>query len=102
MKEVVDIWLSAYGSIAGDIFLQELCDGGIWLAGGTANKHLNGFRSETFLKAFKEKGRFSQLIEKQPIMALIDPEAGLFGAACKAHLLSNKNHVECENYLTNK
>ena len=31
-----------------------------------------------------------------PVMALIDSEAGLFGAACKAHLMANSNSTEIE------
>ncbi len=87
MKEVVDMWLSAYGSFAGDLALHELCSAGLWIGGGTAIKHLENLRSGIFLKALRNKGRFSNYLEKLPIMALIDPESGLFGAACKAHLM---------------
>ncbi len=87
MNEVLEIWLSAYASVAGDLALKELCDE-LWIAGGTAAKHLGGLQSETFLKALKNKGRFSSYLENLPIMALVDPEAGLFGAACKAHQLA--------------
>ena len=91
MKQVLGIWLSAYGSAAGDLALHELCSAGLWIGGGTAIKHLESFRSEIFLKAFKNKGRFSEYLEKLPIMVLVDPESGLFGAACKAHLMVESN-----------
>ncbi|WP_269622823.1 glucokinase [Prochlorococcus marinus] len=90
MKEVLEIWLSAYGSAVGDLALHELSSSGIWISGGTAAKHLTGFQSEIFLKALKNKGRFTNFLEKIPIMALIDPDAGLFGAACKAHLTAKR------------
>ena len=91
MKQVLRIWLSAYGSAAGDLALHDLCSAGLWIGGGTAVKHLENFRSEIFLKAFKNKGRFSDYLEKLPIMVLVDPESGLFGAACKAHLMVDSN-----------
>ena len=40
MIEVERIWLDAYASLLGDIALQELCFGGLWISGGTASKHL--------------------------------------------------------------
>tara|TARA_Y100001968_G_scaffold3728_1_gene3274 strand:- start:27045 stop:28094 length:1050 start_codon:yes stop_codon:yes gene_type:complete len=90
MQEVLQIWLSAYGSAAGDIALQELCYGGLWIAGGTAPKQLKGIKSVTFLEAFKNKGRFRNFIETLNVKALIDPEAGLFSAGCRSYLLASE------------
>ena len=87
MKDALNLWLSAYGSVAGDLALQELCKGGLWIGGGTATKHLQGISSKPFLKAMKRKGRFEQFLEELPVMALIDEEASLFSAACRARLL---------------
>ncbi len=91
MKEVLEIWLSAYGSAAGDLALQELCIGGLWIGGGTASKQINGLRSKTFLQAFSNKGRFSSFLKELPVIALIDPEAGLFSAACRARALAESS-----------
>ncbi len=85
MKKAVNMWLSAYGSAAGDMALQNLCSAGLWLCGGTAKKHLGGLKSEVFLRALHNKGRFRSFLEEIPITALVDPEVGLFSAACKAH-----------------
>ena len=38
MIEVERIWLGAYASLLGDVALQELCFGGLWISGGTASK----------------------------------------------------------------
>jgi len=43
MIEVERIWLSAYASLLGDVALQELCFGGLWISGGTASKHFKNF-----------------------------------------------------------
>ncbi len=70
--------------------LQELCQGGLWIAGGTTPKQLQGIRSATFLDSMKRKGRFRKYLEDLPVMALIDPEAGLFSAACRARMLAKE------------
>jgi len=83
------LWLGAYGSAAGDLALQCLCRGGLWVGGGTAAKLLHHLRSPTFLTPFSAKGRLSPLLESIPLMALVDPGAGLFSAACRARMLEN-------------
>ena len=88
MKRALEIWLEAYGSAAGDLALQELCTGGLWVGGGTASKQLAGLQSATFLNALRNKGRFQNLVSSLSITALIDPEAGLFSAACRARMLA--------------
>ena len=91
MTEALQIWLSAYGSAAGDLALQELCSSGLWIAGGTAAKNLNGINSSTFLNAFCNKGRFQTYLEKMPLIVLKDPECTLFSSACRAHLIAKSN-----------
>ena len=88
MQRALQLWLEAYGSAAGDLALQELCTGGLWVGGGTASKQLKGLRSESFLNAMRDKGRFRELIEGLRVTAVIDPDAGLFSAACRAQMLA--------------
>ena len=88
MQRALQLWLEAYGSAAGDLALQELCTGGLWVGGGTASKQLKGLRSESFLNAMRDKGRFRELIEGLQVTAVIDPDAGLFSAACRAQMLA--------------
>ena len=86
-QRAVDLWLGAYGAVTGDLALTTLCRGGIWLAGGTAAKQLEGLRSPAFLDAFLAKGRLRTVLEPIPIQAITDPEIGVFCAACRAHTL---------------
>jgi glucokinase len=88
MQRALQLWLEAYGSAAGDLALQELCTGGLWVGGGTAAKQLKGLRSANFLNPMRDKGRFSALIEGLQVTAVIDPDAGLFSAACRAKMLA--------------
>ena len=91
MTRALQIWLSAYGSAAGDLAVHELCTGGLWIGGGTASKQLPGLQSETFLNAMREKGRFKRLISQIKVTAVVDPEAGLFSAACRARTLAESS-----------
>ena len=88
MQRALQLWLEAYGSAAGDLALQELCTGGLWVGGGTASKQLKGLQSPNFLEAMRNKGRFRELIEGLQVTAVIDPNAGLFSAACRARMLA--------------
>ena len=86
-RTALELWLGAYGSVAGDLALQSLCLGGLWVGGGTAGKLLAELGSPAFLEPFLAKGRLSTVVEQIPLMALTDPEAGLFSAACRARML---------------
>ncbi len=85
--EARELWLGAYGAVTGDLALTSLCKGGIWLAGGTASKQLDGLRSPAFMEAFLAKGRLRPVLEPIPIQAIVDPAVGVFSAACRARLL---------------
>jgi len=87
MIEVERIWLGAYASLLGDVALQELCFGGLWISGGTASKHFKNFKSDLFLKQFFDKGRLKDILKAIPIKIILDEEFGLFSAACRAKML---------------
>ena len=91
MSEALELWLNAYGSAAGDLALQELCSSGLWIAGGTAVKNLNGINSSNFLNAFSNKGRFQSYLKEIQLIVLKDPEATLFSSACRARLSAESN-----------
>ena len=85
------LWLSAYGAAAGDLALQELCTGGLWIGGGTAEKNQAGLKSIHFLNSLRQKGRFKPFLEGLTVRAVIDPGAGLFSAACRARELAESS-----------
>jgi len=87
MIEVERIWLGAYASLLGDVALQELCFGGLWISGGTAPKHFKNFKSDLFMKQFFDKGRLKDILKTIPLKVILDEEFGLFSAACRAKML---------------
>lgn len=86
-RDARHLWLGAYGAVTGDLALSCLCKGGIWLAGGTAAKQLEGLRSPAFLDPFLAKGRLRPVLDPMPIQAITDPAVGVFSAACRARML---------------
>ena len=87
MIEVEKMWLGAYASLLGDVALQELCFGGLWISGGTAPKHFKNFKSDLFMKQFFDKGRLKDILKTIPLKVILDEEFGLFSAACRAKML---------------
>ncbi len=88
MIEIKNIWLKAYASLLGDVALQELCFGGLWISGGTAPKHFKNIKSDLFMKQFLDKGRLKDILKTIPVYVILDEEFGLFSAACRAKILS--------------
>ena len=86
-SQALELWLSAYGSVTGDLALAALSRGGVWLAGGTAAKLLEPLRRGGFTTAFLNKGRLAAVLEAMPITAITDPAVGSFSAACRARML---------------
>ena len=71
--------LSAYGSEAGSAALKWIPTGGLYLTGGITPKmidYIKGDNSE-FMKAYKDKGRVSQLLDRIPLFAVMEEDLGL-------------------------
>jgi glucokinase len=77
----VDLFASIYGAEAGNLALKTLATGGVFVAGGIAASMLPLLEKGPFLKSFREKGRFSSLMEKIPVAVVLDSSIGLAGSA---------------------
>ncbi len=82
--KTVDLFLSIYGSVAGDFALTAFATGGVYLAGGIPPKLREELRGGLFLEAFRNKGRFKGFLEKIPVRVVLNERAALLGAACRA------------------
>ncbi len=80
----VDLFVSMYGSAAGDLALVAKATGGVYVGGGIAPRILPRLRSGEFVRAFRAKGRLSPLLEKIPIRVVLEPRTALLGAAACA------------------
>ena len=79
--ETVRIFCSLYGAEAGNLALQYLATGGVYLGGGIAPAILPALRRGEFLAAFRDKGRMGNLLSRVPVVVILDPTAPLLGAA---------------------
>lgn len=80
----LDLWVSLYGSEAGNLALKTLARGGVWVAGGIAVKIRKKMEDGTFFRAFCEKEKFSALLAQIPIQMVLNEEAPLIGAMSQA------------------
>ncbi len=84
----VDLFVSLYGAEAGNLALKTLATGGVFVAGGIAASMLARIEGGAFLRSFRDKGRFSTLMEKIPVAVVLDSSIGLAGSAYHALHLS--------------
>ena len=83
-QKALDMLVSVYGAEAGNLALKVLSVGGLYVGGGIAPKILEKLKDGTFLKAFVDKGRLSQLLINMPVRIILDSRAALMGAAAYA------------------
>ena len=79
--KAMDMFVSAYGAEAGNLALKVLSVGGLYIGGGIAPRILEKLKDGTFIKAFTDKGRLSQLLINMPVRVILDSRAALLGAA---------------------
>lgn len=83
-KQTLELWLAAFGGFAGDLALNWLARGGVYLAGGIAAKLMPQTDISPFLFAFNAKREHRQLAEAMPINLVSDERLGLLGALALA------------------
>ncbi|MGA1622648.1 MAG: glucokinase [Synechocystis sp.] len=86
-ERALNLFVSAYGSEAGNLALKLLPYGGLYIAGGIAAKILPLLDRYQFLNAFQHKGRMRPLMQRIPIAVIMNPKVGLMGAAIHANQL---------------
>lgn len=86
-SQAMQIFLTIYGQVAGDLALASLPRAGVYIAGGIAPRILLLFRDGTFLRAFKDKGRMGRLLQSMPVHLITNLKVGLQGAALVASRL---------------
>jgi len=80
-ERTLDMFVSAYGAEAGNLALKLLSIGGLYIGGGIAPRILEKLKDGTFMKAFTDKGRLSQLLVNMPVRVILESRAALLGAA---------------------
>ena len=83
-EKAMDMFVSAYGAEAGNLALKILSVGGLYVGGGIAPRILEKLKDGTFIKAFTDKGRLSQLLVNMPVRVILESRTALMGAAAYA------------------
>jgi glucokinase len=82
-RATVAMFVSILAGEAGNLALKVFAAGGIYVAGGIAQATLSLLREPAFMRAFTNKGRLSELMQKIPVRAILT-NAALLGAATYA------------------
>lgn len=80
----LDIFIKIYGSVLGNAALMTLPYGGLYIAGGIAEKLIKQLRRPIFMDALHQKGRMSPILKKIPVYVVLNSLVGLYGARCCA------------------
>jgi glucokinase len=79
--EALDMFVDAYGAEAGNMALRAVATGGVFIGGGIAPKILPALTTGAFMRAFSEKPPLDAMLKAMPVKVILNPEAGLLGAA---------------------
>ena len=88
--EALNMFVSILGAVSANLALTGMTTGGIYLGGGIPPKILSVLKEGPFMKAFTNKGRFKDLLEKIPVRVILNDRTALLGAAFCALELERK------------
>jgi glucokinase len=87
--EALKIFSSILGAVSGNLALTGMTTGGVYLGGGIPPKILPILKKDRFMKSFRSKGRFSDMLEKIPVKVILNDRTALMGAAAHAFKMLN-------------
>ena len=89
--EALELFVEAYGAEAGNLALRSVATAGIYVGGGIAPKILPALQSGLFIEAFRDKSPLGDLLRTIPVSVILNPAAGLLGAAvCAEQMLESQ------------
>ena len=83
-RHTLDVFVDGLGAAAGDLALEVLASGGVYVGGGIAPRIVAHLRKGAFLRAFRDKGRMAGYIARVPLHVIVNPHVALLGAAAVA------------------
>jgi glucokinase len=85
--EALEMFVEAYGAEAGNLALRSVATAGLYVGGGIAPKILPALERGAFLSAFQDKEPLVDMLRMMPVAVILNPGAGLLGAAVRASTL---------------
>ena len=86
--ETLQMFVDAYGAEAGNLALRCMATAGVYIGGGIAPKILPAITDGRFMAAFLDKAPMTDLLRTFPVRVIVNPAAGLIGAAVAAEELA--------------
>ncbi len=80
-RTTLNMFVSILGAEAGNLALKIMASGGVYLGGGIPPRILAVLQKGLFMKAFRQKGRMSGLMNEFPVHVIMNSRAALMGAA---------------------
>ena len=84
-EETLALFVGAYGAEAGNLALRTVATAGVYVGGGIAPKILPALQDGAFIDAFRAKDPMADFVATFPVAVILNPEAGLLGAAVHAN-----------------
>jgi glucokinase len=80
-RAALTMFCAIFGAVAGDLALAHGARGGVYIAGGIAEKIETFLEQSPFRARFEDKGRLSPLVKAIPTKLIVNPDVALLGAA---------------------
>jgi glucokinase len=87
--EALNLFVSVYGAEAGNLALKAKALGGVYIGGGIAPKILSKLKDGAFMRAFVDKGRYTDFVSLIPVKVVLNEQTALQGAAYYGVFCSN-------------
>ena len=75
------MFCAVFGAVAGDLALAHGARGGVYIAGGIAQKIEKFLVESAFRQRFEDKGRLSPFVKAIPTKLIVNPDVAMLGAA---------------------
>jgi glucokinase len=91
--EALEMFVDAYGAVAGNLALIGVTTGGMFIGGGIAPRILPALTNGRLITAFSDKAPMHSLLRAVPVSVILNAEAGLLGAAVYANTRWRKSET---------
>jgi glucokinase len=88
--QALRLFAEIFGSETGNLALQYVATGGVYVGGGIAPRILPALMAPPFLRAFRDKPPMEDLLARIPVRIVREPRLGLMGAAASAYWMATE------------
>jgi glucokinase len=89
--DTIDMFCAIYGAVAGDFALMHGARGGVFLAGGIAQKIEGVLAGSAFRERFENKGRLSHYVRTIPTRLILSEDTAYIGTANASLAFRSRN-----------